>query len=356
MDSPLDEYTKEGKLYKLDEGTGKIQCYACGHRCKISEGRRGICRVRYRKEHKLYVPSGYFGAVQCDPIEKKPFFHVFPGSLAMSFGMLGCDLHCDYCQNWDISQVLRDDRAWRNPQLLSAEDFVEHAIRLGARSVVSTYNEPLITAEWAVEVFEVARTKGLATGFVSNGHGTPEVIDFLKPNIDMYKVDLKSFQEKNYRKLGGHLDPVLETIREIHKRGIWLEIVTLVVPQFNDSEDELLQMAEFIKSVSPEIPWHVTGFHPDYRMTDRGATDGETLVDAAQIGLDAGLKYVYAGNRPRDVGDYESTFCPKCKELLVKRVSFQVLEYNLRGGKCPKCNSVIPGLWEKPPERRFVIF
>jgi len=353
MQHPLDKYTKSSDLYVI-EGD-RMKCLACGHKCKIAEGKRGICRVRFRQNNQLMVPFGYFGAVQCDPIEKKPFFHAFPNTLAMSFGMLGCDFHCGYCQNWDISQVMRDKRADRNPQKITIEEFIEHAKRLGARSVVSTYNEPLITSEWATEIFKYARNEGLATGFVSNGHGTSEVIEFLSPHLDMYKVDLKCIQERGYRSLGGHLDAVLDTIREIHRKGIWLEIVTLLVPDFNDSKEEITQIAEFIKSVSKDIPWHVTGFHPDYKMTDRHATSGKELVDAVGIGQEVGLNFVYAGNRPGSVGDFESTFCPKCGELLVKRRSFQIFEYNLVNGNCPTCNTSIPGLWEDPPKRDFQI-
>src|SRR6202162_5382728 len=198
---------------------GRLKCFSCGHRCPIPEGREGVCRVRYNQGGVLRVPWGYVGALQCDPIEKKPFFHALPGSDALSFAMLGCDLHCAYCQNWFTSQSVRDPEAVGTPRDLSAEQIAELAVASGAPTVVSTYNEPLITSEWAVEVFRAARAKGLSTAYVSNGNGTPEVLDYIRPWIDFYKVDLKSMDDRHYRQLGGVLANVLETIAGIHARG-----------------------------------------------------------------------------------------------------------------------------------------
>ena len=215
----------------------------------------------------LFVPWGYVGGVQCDPIEKKPFLHAYPGALAYSFGMLGCDLHCAYCQNWVTSQALRDPAAVARPMRVTPAQLVLDAIRQGGRIIVSTYNEPLITSEWAREVFKEARAAGLVTGFVSNGNGTPQVLEFLRPWVDLYKVDLKSFDDRHYRQLGGRLQPILDTIRQLHQMDFWLEIVTLVIPGFNDSDGELTRLAEFLAGVSRDIPWHVTAFHKDYKMT-----------------------------------------------------------------------------------------
>jgi len=213
--------------------------------------------------------------------------------------------------------------------------------------VTSTYNEPLITAEWAVAIFKVARRYGLVTSFVSNGNVTPEVLEYLKPWVDLYKVDLKSFRDKNYRQLGGRLDPILKGIRMLYEMGFWVEIVTLIVPGFNDSDEELTDIARFLVSVSPDIPWHVTAFHQDYKMQDRDNTSARTLLHAAEIGYGEGLHYVYAGNLPGRLGSYENTCCPNCKELLIERVGFQVLQYRLRpGGFCPKCEAAIPGRWD----------
>src|SRR6184192_411026 len=250
----LDRRVEEGALGTLYEKLpdDQVRCYACAHRCLIKEGLRGICKVRYNRGGTLMVPRGYVGALQCDPIEKKPFFHAFPGTDALTFGMLGCDLHCSYCQNWVTSQALRDPEAVSPPLRATPEALVDDALRQGAKVLVSTYNEPLITSEWAVAVFKEARAAGLMTGFVSNGNGTPQVLDYLHPWVDLYKVDLKSFDDRHYRQLGGRLGPILETIRRLHEMGFWLEIVTLIIPGFNDSDDELRRLAEFLARVSPD--------------------------------------------------------------------------------------------------------
>ncbi|MBI2845291.1 MAG: AmmeMemoRadiSam system radical SAM enzyme [Chloroflexi bacterium] len=341
----LDERTKEGQLYEPLEDN-KLRCLACGHRCLIYEGQRGICKVRFNRGGTLYVPAGYVGALQCDPTEKKPFFHLLPGSDTLTFGMLGCDLHCPYCQNWLTSQALRDPQAGVLPMEVTPQELAQLAQGYGAKAVGSSYNEPLITAEWAFEVFSVAREAGLKTAFVSNGNATPQVLAYLRPVLDAYKVDLKSMSDKNYRVLGAKLSTVLETIPRLVEMGYWVEIVTLVIPSFNDSDEELRQAADFLVSVSPDIPWHVTAFHKDYKMTDPDNTDARTLVRAANIGKESGLHYVYAGNLPGMVGDFENTYCPNCSALLIERIGYQILQDQLTGrGKCYKCGEVIPGIW-----------
>ena len=277
LQNTLKQKVKEGELWeRLDEK--RIRCYACGHCCPIPEGHVGVCKVRFNRGGKLLVPWGYVGGVQCDPIEKKPFFHAYPGALAYSFGMLGCDLHCGYCQNWVTSQALRDPAAVAPPRRATPQALARAAVRQRARVIVSTYNEPLITSEWAVAVFREARKEGLITGFVSNGNGTPEVLDYLRPWVDLYKVDLKSFRDRQYRRLGGRLQPILETIGSLFRQGFWLEIVTLLIPGFNDSEDEVRRLAAFLAGVSPDIPWHVTAFHQDYKMTEPDNTSAEMLM------------------------------------------------------------------------------
>ena len=324
----------------------RVRCYACGHECPIPDGAVGVCRVRFNRGGQLRVPWGYVGGIQCDPIEKKPFFHARPGALAFSFGMLGCDLHCSYCQNWVTSQALRDPAATSPPIDASPLALVTEATRLGAQVVVSTYNEPLITSEWGVAIFKEARAAGLMTAFVSNGNGTARVLQYLRPWIDLYKVDLKSFDDRHYRQLGGRIEPILYTIRALHEMGVWLEIVTLLIPGFNDSQDEIERLTSFVASVSPDIPWHVTAFHKDYRMNDPENTTPEMLVGAADTGARNGLRYVYAGNLPGRVGDLEHTRCHNCRALLVERYGYFIQQYRLTAdGRCPDCATTIPGRW-----------
>ena len=343
----LARLTREGELYEpLPEG--RVRCVACGHRCLIPPGREGICRVRFNEGGVLRVPFGYVGALQLDPVEKKPFFHALPGSPALSFGMLGCDYHCSFCQNWITSQALRDERAVAAADVVSPAELVRLALSQGAPIVTSTYNEPLITSEWAVAVFKEAKAAGLVCSYVSNGNATPEVLDYIRPYVSLYKVDLKSFRDRAYRDMGGTLDRVLWTIGALHEQGFWVEIVTLVVPGMNDSEAELTDIARFLASVSPDIPWHVTAFHPDYKMPDPPRTSVEALLRAVEIGDEAGLHYVYAGNLPGHVKNRENTYCPGCRSLLVERVGFRVRENRLLHGRCPDCALAIPGFWSLP--------
>jgi pyruvate formate lyase activating enzyme len=343
----LDERVREADpvLYqKLDNR--RLRCFACGHCCPIPEGQAGVCKVRYNRGGTLYVPWGYTAGTQCDPVEKKPFFHAYPGALAYSFGMLGCDLHCAYCQNWVTSQALRDANAVAPPLAASPELLVRDAIAQGARILVSTYNEPLITSEWAVAVFQEAKAAGLVTGFVSNGNGTPQVLEYLHPWLDLYKVDLKSFDDRHYHELGGRIGPILESIRRIYEMGLWLEIVTLLIPGFNDSTDELRRLTEFLSGISPDIPWHITAFHGDYKMTDPRDTRPEDLLRAVEIGRNSGLRYIYAGNLPGSVGEWENTRCPQCGETLIERHGYRITDYRLTSdGRCPDCSASIPGRW-----------
>jgi len=343
----LDAMTAEGAAELTEHlPDNALRCYACGHRCLIKNGKRGICKVRFNRGGRLRVPTKYVGALACDPTEKKPFFHVLPGSDTLTFGMLGCDLHCAYCQNWLTSQTLRDDSAGIAPTMVTADRLVTMAKAYGASMVGSSYNEPLITAEWAVEVFKKARPEGFRTAFISNGNATPQVLDYLRPWTDCYKIDLKSMSDRNYRQLGGVVDNILETVKMVRERGFWEEVVTLVIPGFNDSEDELKRAAGFIASVSPDIPWHVTAFHQDYRMTENANTTAEQLIRACEIGREAGLRYIYAGNLPGKVGRWESTYCPSCDELLVERYGYLIRQMNVTPeSKCPSCKTTIPGSW-----------
>ena len=349
----LDGLTVPGELYeRLPDAA--VRCYACGHRCLIREGRRGICKVRFNEGGTLKVPWGYVAGLQSDPTEKKPFYHLLPGSDTLTFGMLGCDFHCDYCQNWVSSQALRDPASSIDASHLrevTPQEMVGYAKRMGARVVASSYNEPLITSEWSAAIFEEAARAGFKCAYVSNGNATPEVLDYLQPPLEALKVDLKSMQDASYRQLGGVLQHVLDTIEMAHTRGLWVEVVTLVVPGFNDSRTELEEAASFIASVSPDIPWHVTAFHSDYKMTDRGRTEQKTLLRAAEIGEQAGLHYVYAGNMPGQVNRYENTRCPNCSRTVIKRHGFIILDYTLtEEGSCPDCGTRLAGIWPASQE------
>ena len=341
----LSRHTREGKLYSKLDGK-RVQCYACGHRCSIPSGREGICKVRFNSDGMLYVPYGYVAGLAVDPIEKKPFFHVLPGSSALSFGMLGCDYHCGYCQNWITSQALRDPVAGTPPTPVTAEKVIGFAIERTLPIITSTYNEPLITSEWSVEIFRLAVQYGILCSYVSNGNGTPEVLEYLRPYIRAYKVDLKSFRQKRYQHLGGTLGAVLDTIRWLQAAGIWTEVVTLVVPGFNDSDEELNDIARFLASVSPDIPWHLTAFHQDYRMTEEAPTAARSLLRGAEIGRAAGLHFVYAGNLPGLTGTLENTYCPSCQTLLIERRGFHVIRNSLVSGACSYCGSALPGIWK----------
>ncbi len=259
------------------------------------------------------------------------------------------------CQNWLTSQAMRDpssDESINHVRKISPQEMVRLAHRTNASTVVSSYNEPLITSEWAVEIFKEAKANGLMCAYVSNGNNTPEVMEYIRPYISAYKVDLKSMQDKNYRKLGGVLQNTLDGIKRAHDLGLWVEIVTLTIPGFNDSNEELWDAARFIAGVSKDIPWHVTAFHKDYKMTDPDNTDAKTLLRGAEIGREAGLRFVYAGNLPGQVGEYEDTFCPHCNYRLMQRTGYVIREYHITGeGTCPKCNAPVPGLWPKNPSQ-----
>jgi pyruvate formate lyase activating enzyme len=343
----LDQRVREADSSLYEKiANNRVRCFSCGHCCPIPEGQPGVCKVRFNRGGTLYVPWGYTAGMQCDPIEKKPFFHAHPGALAYSFGMLGCDLHCGYCQNWVTSQALRDPEAVSPPLEASPEMLVRDALDQGAKVLVSTYNEPLITSEWAVAVFKEAKAAGLLTGFVSNGNATPQVLEYIRPHLDLYKVDLKSFDDRHYRELGGRIAPILDTIGRIHQMGLWLEIVTLLIPGFNDSPDELRQLTEFLARISCDIPWHVTAFHTDYKMTSQRNTNVEDLLRAAEIGRESGLRYIYAGNLPGMVDRWEDTRCPQCHETLIARYGYRIEDYRLTPeGRCPRCASQIPGRW-----------
>lgn len=345
----LNDWTTPGSLAERVEGE-TVRCLACAHGCVLRPGQRGLCRVRLNEAGVLRVPWGYVAGAQLDPIEKKPFAHVLPGRMALTFGMLGCNFHCDFCQNWTTTQVLRDAAVELSPyavQPTSPEALVRAGQEAGAAVMVSSYNEPLITSEWAIEIFERAHANGLLCAMVSNGYASAAARQALRPHLDALKVDLKTMQEEQYRQMGGRLGPVLDTIRWAFESGLWVEVVTLVIPGLNDSPDELWQAARFLASVSPDIPWHVTAFHPDYRRLQASATTAAGLLQAAEIGQEAGLHFVYAGNLPGRVGSLEDTHCPACQVVVVRRRGYTILQNTITPqGCCPACGALLPGRWQ----------
>lgn len=338
----LPQLTREAALCE-PLGAGKVRCLACAHRCAIAPGSAGICGIRFNDGGKLLAPWGYVSGAAADPVEKKPFFHVLPGAATLSFGMFGCNFRCDFCQNWEISDIKA--AAGRGALKTTPEALAAEAAAAGAAIAVSTYNEPLITAEWAAAVFSETKKLGLRAGFVSNGYATPEAAALLRPVMDLWKVDLKCFSEKGYREVcGARLDRVLDGIRLIRDAGFWLEVVTLLIPGFNDSDAEVSAMAAFLAGLSADIPWHLTAFHPDYKRTGSPPTAEGTLYRARELGLAAGLRYVYCGNLPGS--RFEDTLCPACGRAVVERRGFAVKSNLLRKtGACP-CGQAIPGIWK----------
>jgi pyruvate formate lyase activating enzyme len=344
LEAVLRRLTREGELYEK-QGDGLVRCFACGHECLIPEGKTGVCRMRFNRGGKLMVPYGYVTGLHLDPIEKKPFFHVLPGAATLSFGMLGCNFACQFCQNWLTSQVLRDPRAETVVRECTPQSVAAQAQASRAKVVVSTYNEPLITSEWAAAIFDKARRRGLRCAYVSNGHATRRVLEYLRPCVSLYKVDLKCFDPAKYRDMtGGAMRHVLRSIEDLKALGYWVEVVTLVIPGWNDSDAELRAIAAFVAGVSKDIPWHVTAYHQDYRLGERN-TPPETLLSAAEIGRAEGLRFVYAGNLAGRLEGLEDTLCPSCATRVIERRGFVVLANRLVDGKCPKCSAAIPGVW-----------
>ncbi|HAU38116.1 MAG TPA: AmmeMemoRadiSam system radical SAM enzyme [Phycisphaerales bacterium] len=336
---------KEAMLYEKLDGR-KVRCHLCGHQCVIEAGKYGVCRVRRNDDGVLRsLNYGAVVAVNADPIEKKPLFHFLPGSRSLSIACAGCNFQCDFCQNWQISQSPRSGVV-EGGKAVSPEQIVTAAINYDCASVSYTYTEPTVFFELAWETSRLARQRGLKNCFVSNGFLTPLAVETIAPYLDAINVDLKAFRDETYRKvMKASLEPVLTCLRALVKAGIWVEVTTLVVPGMNDSPDELADIAEFIAGeLSPDVPWHVSRFHGDYRMTSTPSTPIETLETACRIGREAGLRYIYCGNVPGHAD--ERTRCPGCDELLIDRVGFSVRSLALRDGACPKCGQAVPGVWK----------
>ncbi len=335
----------EALLYEKLEDQ-KVRCNLCSHRCVIAEGRRGICRVRENKAGVLQsLVYGRLIARQIDPIEKKPLYHFLPGSLSYSIATVGCNFSCRFCQNADIAQLPSDRAGAIIGDAVAPEAVVEAAERAGCRSISYTYTEPTVFFEFALETARLAHSKGIRNVFVTNGYMTAEALDLIAPVLDAANVDLKAFTRKYYQELcGAKLEHVQETLRNMKAKGVFVEVTTLIVPGLNDDPDELRALAAFLaRDLGPDTPWHISRFHPTYRLTDRPPTPVKTLRDARRIGLAAGLQYVYTGNVPGELG--ESTFCPGCGEALIERRGFQAGPFRMKEGRCGRCGAAIPGVW-----------
>ena len=323
----------------------KVQCHLCAHECTIDAGKRGICGVRENRDGTLYsLVYGRLISGNVDPIEKKPLFHFLPGTRSYSIATVGCNFRCQHCQNYDISQYPhRHDGAIAGERRTPAQ-VVAEAVATHSASIAYTYTEPTIFSEFAYDTAVLAREKGVRNVFVSNGFMTEASASAMAAVIDGDNIDLKSFSDGFYRKVcKARLHPVLDTIQRMKALGVWIEVTTLIIPGMNDSDDELRDIAAFLHATGPDIPWHVTAFYPTYKMLDRPRTPLETLRRAREIGLAAGLRYVYTGNIPGDPG--ENTFCPSCGRLLIERRGFSILQNRIAEGACPECGVRIDGVW-----------
>ena len=333
---------KEAMLYeKLSDR--RVHCYLCNHHCRIGEGKRGICAVRENREGTLYtLVYRQLISRNVDPVEKKPMFHFAPGSRSFSIATVGGNFRCDFCQNYEISQMPRDENSITG-QDVAPEEIVAMAKKTGCKTIAYTYTEPTIYFEYAYDIAQKASKEGLKNIFVTNGYMTEEALRTLHPHLHGANVDLKAFREEFYQKrCGAKLEGVLRSLKVMKELGVWVEITTLIIPELNDSEEELQELARFIASLGKEVPWHISRFHPMYKMLDRSPTSVRILERARKIGLEAGLRYVYTGNVPGDAG--EDTFCSHCGQLLVDRMGFQILKYQIKEKKCPKCGSPVDGV------------
>ena len=320
-----------------------MNCNSCAHYCHLEEGHTGICGRRRVVNGELQVPYGAVCSLALDPYEKKPLYHFHPGEFVLSFGNLGCNFKCAFCQNWEISQVGKDETADGKEQAVTAQQIVNLALAHRANGIAATYNEPLISSEWVADIFTLAHENNQPTCLVSNGFASKETLEKLLPLTDAVNIDLKCFTEDGYKWLGGRLQVVLDTIKAFHDAGKWVELTTLVVPNFNDSDDELRNIAEFIAKLDPTIPWHVSAYHADYKMFNGPQrTPPERLIRAVELAQDAGLSFVYTGNIG-GAAAYEDTICPKCGCKLIIRKGFQILENHIEKGRCSNCNAQIPG-------------
>lgn len=338
-------YVKQADWQKQD--CLGVQCELCPFRCFLPEGSRGICRVRMNAGGKLMtLVYGQPVSVHIDPIEKKPVYHMLPGSSIFSIATVGCNLRCSFCQNWEISQSY-PEQAKTGGQILSPEQVVNAAIANNCNSIAYTYSEPAVFYEYVLDIARLAKQKGLRNVLVSAGYINRDPLRKLAPYFDVIKIDLKGFNEQFYRKVvGGDLKYVLATLKELHSLGVLTEVVNLVVPSLNDDMQEISRMCKWIyDNLGPDTPLFFSRFTPQYKLGNLPATPIETLEQARKIAMEAGLRYVYIGNVPGDPG--ENTYCPVCGRILIRRYGYAVLENNIRNGKCIFCGEKIPGIWDK---------
>lgn len=334
----------EAYLYERVDAFG-VKCNLCHHHCKIKDGQRGICGVRENRNGTLTtLVYGKLIAAHIDPIEKKPLFHLSPGSLSYSIATVGCNFRCKFCQNADIAQMPADNQGLILGETRSPEEVVQAALRAGCRSIAYTYTEPTVYFEFAYETARIAHTAGLKNVFVTNGYMSGEALHMIRPYLDAANVDLKAYTEDFYKtNCSARLAPVKETLVMMKRLGIFVEVTTLLIPGLNTDDEELKQLAGFLAgSLGQETPWHISRFHPTYRLTDRSPTPVGLLKNARKIGLEAGLKYVYMGNAPAEGG--ENTACPECGKHLIDRFGFTVKKNRIRNGKCPACGHAITGV------------
>jgi pyruvate formate lyase activating enzyme len=337
----LDERTAPGVLVKPGPGE-QLTCLACAHACALAEGKRGICGVRRHEGGELRVPWGYIARKYVRAVETNTIFHVRPGEKALTFGLFGCDLRCPYCHNAKLSQALRDD-VEGTPLDTTPEALTDEAVSAGARVICAAYNEPMISAEWVRRIFECARGAGLVTALISDGNSTPEALAYLRPVTDVFRVDLKGYSQEQYRKLGGRLEPVLDSIRESKRLGYWVEVVTLVVPGLNDEERGLRELGDELRRIDPEMPWHLNAFVPRYRLATTPSPNPHFLASVAGSAYARGTRYVYVGNAP-GMAALAHTRCPDCQRTLIEREDYRVTAMSVRGGGCPDCGTTLPGL------------
>jgi pyruvate formate lyase activating enzyme len=335
---------KEAYLYeKLDNA--RVQCLLCGHGCLIRDGGKGICGVRENRGGTLMtLVYGKVIAMNVDPIEKKPLFHFLPGTRSFSIATVGCNFKCRFCQNSDISQMPADYNRIEGHDV-QPPDIVRRAKETRSSSIAYTYTEPTIYYEYALDISRLAVKEGIKNVFVSNGYMTEDCLTDINPDLHAINIDLKGFTDKFYKEqCGAKLAPVLNSIRKARELGVWVEVTTLLIPGLNDSDSELKDIAGFLAGVDSNMPWHISRFHPTYRLTDKDPTPAESIHRAKDIGYRAGLKYVYTGNLPGDEG--EKTLCHGCGNLLIDRFGFSIRKFAIKDGRCPQCDVEIPGVWE----------